>query len=180
MKKSFIFCKNTAKKTITQKSIHTIMRYDHRQYGKYLKNEQPICPRKHTEYLLNFLNIFQEASFHVSLLWCLGDRRNELMALLPQFCSKFEDVSSTADDNLGFALHVEQLFCKIGNKLYKFQLWNLICLLNTALHKSTKKNVPLFSFVWWFFRKKMIYERVRDKMKWKWWGFWLSAYSSQS
>lgn len=65
-------------------------------------------------------SISQEASFHISLLWCLGDRRDELNSLLPQFCSLLERLSAADDSN--FAIFVEQLFCKIGNKLYKFQL----------------------------------------------------------
>lgn len=63
---------------------------------------------------------FQEASFHVSLMWCLGDKRNELQTLLPKFCRLLEHLSLTDDSNL--TLNVEQLFCKIGNKLYNFHL----------------------------------------------------------
>lgn len=66
-------------------------------------------------------NDFQEASFHVSLLWCLGDRRNELEALLPQFCHLLEQ-SLSIDDDSNLMLEVEKLFCKIGNKLYSFHL----------------------------------------------------------
>lgn len=67
-------------------------------------------------------SLFQEASFHVSLLWCLGDRRNELNALLPQFLRKLEQLTAAAAVDLSNAIHVDQLFCKIGNKLYKFHL----------------------------------------------------------
>ncbi|XP_055305183.1 U6 snRNA phosphodiesterase 1 [Sitodiplosis mosellana] len=65
-------------------------------------------------------SFYKEASFHVSLLWCLGDRRNELHALLPQFCKLLEHLSSIDDSNL--TIDVEKLFCKIGNKLYSFHL----------------------------------------------------------
>lgn len=66
------------------------------------------------------INFPQEASFHVSLLWCLGDRRNELQALLPKFHRLLEHLSSLDDSSL--TLDVKQLFCKIGNKLYSFHL----------------------------------------------------------
>lgn len=64
--------------------------------------------------------LFQEASFHVSILWCLGDKREELTSLLPYFCNILERLSSADDSSL--VLNVERLHCKIGNKLYQFQL----------------------------------------------------------
>lgn len=65
-------------------------------------------------------NDFQESSFHVSILWCVGDRRNELQALLPQFRHLLEHSLSIDDSNL--MIEVKNLFCKIGNKLYSFHL----------------------------------------------------------
>ncbi|XP_031628701.1 U6 snRNA phosphodiesterase [Contarinia nasturtii] len=82
------------------------------------------------EYIVNKLDnclnefklppFYKEASFHVSLLWCLGDRKQELQALLPEFHSLLDHLLSSDDAN--FTLNVEQLFCKIGNKLYSFHL----------------------------------------------------------
>lgn len=62
----------------------------------------------------------QNPSFHVSLLWCLGDREKDLMPLLPEFCAIFDRLIIA--DSTDFIIKANQLHCKIGNKLFNFQL----------------------------------------------------------
>ncbi|XP_025603040.2 U6 snRNA phosphodiesterase 1 isoform X3 [Athalia rosae] len=63
---------------------------------------------------------YQEASFHVSILWCLGDAEEKLNRELPLLN---ESVSNFLAEQLSHKyLEISNINCKIGNKLYIFPL----------------------------------------------------------
>lgn len=70
-------------------------------------------------------SFFQESSFHVSILWCLGDQREFLQSqrkslqLLLEQCI---DQSAAKDEDGAFDHLVDRVECKIGNKFYTFPL----------------------------------------------------------
>jgi len=59
-------------------------------------------------------------SFHVSLGWCLGDRRAQIRAKLQKIQLKLVDILED-DDDLGRIL-VKNVHCKSGNKIFQFKL----------------------------------------------------------
>lgn len=78
----------------------------------------------HNDFITN-INIFyyvhfQNAMFHVSILWCLGDRKSELEQKLDQLQTIFNEHLHN-DENV-FVVNVDRLYIKIGNKLFTFVL----------------------------------------------------------
>lgn len=76
---------------------------------------------------------YAETSYHVSILWCLGDQQKrilrehaELLALLNEhIAGSMAHEANEADDDDGdaFAINaVANIDCKIGNKFYTFAL----------------------------------------------------------
>lgn len=72
---------------------------------------------------------YADPSFHVSLLWCLGDQLDrvqlELAGLGDVLVDHLAEASAAADSdgtNDAFAPLVQSIECKIGNKLYTFPL----------------------------------------------------------
>lgn len=63
---------------------------------------------------------YKEASFHASILWCLGDHTDNFVSE-KDFLLKYLD-QSIAEDADSFEIVVDKIECKIGNKLYAFPL----------------------------------------------------------
>ncbi|XP_044014049.1 U6 snRNA phosphodiesterase, partial [Aphidius gifuensis] len=63
---------------------------------------------------------YQEASYHISFLWQLGNEVDNIEKYLPSLNDSLHDVlTKTIDQN---HIDVDEIQCKIGNKLYKFPL----------------------------------------------------------
>lgn len=54
--------------------------------------------------------------FHVSILWCLGNRKAELEKVIDQTQAILDEYLK--NDDADFHLHVDKLHSKIGNKLF--------------------------------------------------------------
>eukprot|EP00088_Acartia_fossae_P047691 TRINITY_DN5177_c1_g1_i2.p1 TRINITY_DN5177_c1_g1~~TRINITY_DN5177_c1_g1_i2.p1 ORF type:complete len:320 (+),score=93.02 TRINITY_DN5177_c1_g1_i2:111-1070(+) len=74
-------------------------------------------------------NVFQEfslpkfynpPSFHVSLVWCLGDKTKQIGALLPSLEMKMLDLIEDVDD-FG-KIFIKDAHCKSGNRFFDFKL----------------------------------------------------------
>jgi len=63
---------------------------------------------------------YNPASFHVSLVWCLGDKTKELGALLPSLEMKMLDIIEDVDD-FG-KVFIKMAHCKSGNRFFDFKL----------------------------------------------------------
>ncbi|XP_077291208.1 U6 snRNA phosphodiesterase 1 [Arctopsyche grandis] len=77
----------------------------------------------------NLQSFYKNPSFHVSLIWCLGDKKEELSKvistykyLLEQY--SFEEISPQTDSFCH--LPVNQLRCKSGNKFFMFNIGDTI------------------------------------------------------
>ncbi|XP_014250720.1 U6 snRNA phosphodiesterase [Cimex lectularius] len=62
---------------------------------------------------------YNEASFHMSILWCLGNKKSELEAKLPELNKVFE---ANVSDSLDLTIPITSYICKIGNKIYNLKL----------------------------------------------------------
>ncbi|KAK9502402.1 hypothetical protein O3M35_011185 [Rhynocoris fuscipes] len=62
---------------------------------------------------------YQEASFHMSILWCLGDKKNELEELLTQIN---ETLTINLNESFDSAFQIRNYICKIGNKIFDINL----------------------------------------------------------
>lgn len=67
-----------------------------------------------------FFVIFQDPSFHLSLIWCVGDKKEELTRLIPVLKSQY--LSLIEDDLQSQFVYVTRVCCKTGNRLFKFEL----------------------------------------------------------
>lgn len=64
---------------------------------------------------------FQSPSFHMSVAWCVGDFEKDLNLVLPQLNHKLSELIDEFDDD-NWYIHVNSIYCKIGNKYYTFIL----------------------------------------------------------
>ncbi|XP_078046485.1 U6 snRNA phosphodiesterase 1 isoform X2 [Augochlora pura] len=63
---------------------------------------------------------YEDSSYHISFLWCLGDETAILNDLTPTLTNKLNQyLVEYAEDRY---IHVNKVHLKIGNKLYAFQL----------------------------------------------------------
>ncbi|XP_024940935.1 U6 snRNA phosphodiesterase [Cephus cinctus] len=63
---------------------------------------------------------YEEASYHASFLWCLGDKEERLNSLLPSLTNSLNNFWATnSDEN---CVHVDSIHCKIGNRMYNITL----------------------------------------------------------
>ncbi|XP_063990722.1 U6 snRNA phosphodiesterase 1 [Diachasmimorpha longicaudata] len=63
---------------------------------------------------------YEEASFHISFLWLLGDKEEELQELIPSLNeSLFKTFSENPDQNY---VNVIEIYCKVSKKLYRWPL----------------------------------------------------------
>ncbi|XP_011307129.1 U6 snRNA phosphodiesterase [Fopius arisanus] len=63
---------------------------------------------------------YKEASYHISFLWLLGDKEDDLRKLIPGLNESLSDILSKNFENS--YITVENIHCKVGNKLYKWVL----------------------------------------------------------
>lgn len=63
---------------------------------------------------------YTDRAFHVSILWCLGDREAEVRKQLPALTSVFERVYE--EEYCDISQLVKQLWFKCGNKMFHFDL----------------------------------------------------------
>ncbi|XP_055710345.1 U6 snRNA phosphodiesterase 1 [Phlebotomus papatasi] len=78
---------------------------------------------KHCDEVLKEFNLecfYREMSFHVSILWIVGDHRETLCELEEDFREHFLDV--LGENFPDFSTQVEKIHCKSGNKLHTFTL----------------------------------------------------------
>ncbi|XP_066587991.1 U6 snRNA phosphodiesterase 1 isoform X2 [Prorops nasuta] len=71
-----------------------------------------------TEY--NLPAFYEEASYHISLLWFLGDEKENLKRLIPPLTTKLNEFLTEYPEES--YIHVDRIECKIGNKIYNFPL----------------------------------------------------------
>lgn len=63
---------------------------------------------------------YEEASYHITFFWCLGDEELRLNRIIPSLTANFNKfLAKNMDENY---VHINDLHCKIGNKLYVFKL----------------------------------------------------------
>ncbi|KAK7590960.1 hypothetical protein V9T40_002573 [Parthenolecanium corni] len=63
---------------------------------------------------------YEDPSFHLSLIWCVGDKKEELTNLLPVLKSQYH---SLVEENLQSQfIYVNRVCCKTGNRLFSFEL----------------------------------------------------------
>lgn len=67
-----------------------------------------------------FSSLFQDKSFHVSILWCVGDKKCILDAKIAEFQLELEQLLATEIDD--FRLDVRQIKCQSGNKSFVIDL----------------------------------------------------------
>ncbi|KAL2740767.1 U6 snRNA phosphodiesterase-like [Vespula squamosa] len=71
-----------------------------------------------TEYQLP--SFYEDPSFHISILWWVGDKEDYLNKVLPSIKSSFNKfLIDYTEENY---VHINELYCKVGNKLYTFKL----------------------------------------------------------
>lgn len=58
----------------------------------------------------------QDASFHVSVLWCLGDKKKALDELKSEMQLILDQ--KLVESVIDFQIDVKRFHCKIGNKLF--------------------------------------------------------------
>jgi 2'-5' RNA ligase len=63
---------------------------------------------------------YKNPSFHLSLLWTLGDKEKELRKEIERLNKIVEDLSELDKEDL--FVHVKTLYLKSGNKIYSFSL----------------------------------------------------------
>ncbi|XP_052902370.1 U6 snRNA phosphodiesterase 1 [Anopheles moucheti] len=63
---------------------------------------------------------YVDRSFHVSILWCLGDRESEVRKELPAISTMFERVYE--EEYCDISQQVKKLWFKCGNKMFNFDL----------------------------------------------------------
>ncbi|XP_056649064.1 U6 snRNA phosphodiesterase 1 isoform X2 [Diorhabda sublineata] len=64
---------------------------------------------------------YKDPSFHMSIVWCVGDHEEELNSLLSKLNSKLQDLMEAYSQDCWY-IYVNTLMCKSGNKLFKFDL----------------------------------------------------------
>lgn len=68
-----------------------------------------------------FLLIFvQDASFHVSILWCTGNKKSEILMIIDKLKQLLCD--AIEDDYEDYQIVVNRIDCKVGNKVYSYPL----------------------------------------------------------
>ncbi|XP_028131639.1 U6 snRNA phosphodiesterase 1 isoform X1 [Diabrotica virgifera virgifera] len=66
-------------------------------------------------------SFYNDPSFHMSIIWCVGDYEEELNRILPQLNSKLHDLMDTSNQE-NWYIYVQFIMCKTGNKHFKFDL----------------------------------------------------------
>ncbi|CAH0390462.1 unnamed protein product [Bemisia tabaci] len=63
---------------------------------------------------------YEDASFHLSIAWCLGDKSREINSKLEELNLKLQNLIAEEPDH--FETVVDKAECKTGNKLFRFSL----------------------------------------------------------
>ncbi|XP_050091286.1 U6 snRNA phosphodiesterase 1 [Anopheles aquasalis] len=63
---------------------------------------------------------YEDRSFHISLLWALGDQSETVASSLPKLTERFEEIYE--EEYTDLTQTIRKLWFKCGNKLYHFQL----------------------------------------------------------
>ncbi|XP_065161064.1 U6 snRNA phosphodiesterase 1 [Atheta coriaria] len=61
---------------------------------------------------------YKDASFHMSIMWCLGDKTTELKQFLPAMNEIYRKICDNTSDC--WHIDVQSIECKTGNKLFTF------------------------------------------------------------
>lgn len=88
------------------------------EFFEYLSNLVKHCDEVLKEF--NLESFYREMSFHVSILWIVGDHRETLCELEEDFREHFLDILGENFPDL--STQVEKIHCKSGNKLHTFTL----------------------------------------------------------
>lgn len=88
------------------------------EFFEYLSNLVKHCDEVLKEF--NLESFYREMSFHVSILWIVGDHRETLCELEEDFREHFLDI--LGENFPDFSTQVEKIHCKSGNKLHTFTL----------------------------------------------------------
>ncbi|GAB6019988.1 poly(U)-specific 3'-to-5' RNA exonuclease [Chamberlinius hualienensis] len=64
---------------------------------------------------------YQESSFHLTIGWCLGNQKEQLLSLLPKLEDELLSFCEDNSEKWPF-IKVEEIVCKTGNKLFCFPL----------------------------------------------------------
>ncbi|KAI4472058.1 hypothetical protein MML48_1g03947 [Holotrichia oblita] len=64
---------------------------------------------------------YENPSFHMSIAWCVGDVEDIVKGILPDLNRHIIEMRDKFDDNNWYIV-VNQLHCKIGNKLFTFDI----------------------------------------------------------
>uniref|UniRef100_A0A0K8T016 U6 snRNA phosphodiesterase n=1 Tax=Lygus hesperus TaxID=30085 RepID=A0A0K8T016_LYGHE len=62
---------------------------------------------------------YDEASFHMSIVWALGNKKTELESMIPELNKIFD---ASLNDNLDLTIPITNYICKIGHKIYNLKL----------------------------------------------------------
>lgn len=86
--------------------------------------------------------IFQDASFHVSILWCSGNKKSKILLQL----KKLEQLLLEAieDDYEDYQIAVNRIECKVGNKVYNYPLLSW-CSWNKKPNDFSQKTIYFFA-----------------------------------
>lgn len=64
--------------------------------------------------------LFQDPSYHMSILWIEGNKEKEISKVIDRIYLLL--TSQTDDESDLKSLHVNKIYCNIGNKTYQFPL----------------------------------------------------------
>ncbi|CAA9996525.1 unnamed protein product [Nesidiocoris tenuis] len=62
---------------------------------------------------------YDEASFHMSIVWTLGNRKGQLESMIPELNKIFD---ASLNENLDLTIPITHYICKIGHKIYNVKL----------------------------------------------------------
>ncbi|XP_050301754.1 U6 snRNA phosphodiesterase 1 [Anthonomus grandis grandis] len=64
---------------------------------------------------------YKDPSFHLSIAWCVGDKKETLQTYLPKINQKFSELMQSHPQE-EFYIYVNSLLCKSGNKYFQLML----------------------------------------------------------
>ncbi|XP_017784836.1 PREDICTED: U6 snRNA phosphodiesterase [Nicrophorus vespilloides] len=62
---------------------------------------------------------YEDPSFHMSILWCVGDKEDELNRALPRLNEVFAEQVNVLENNY---INADKVLCKCGNKIFSYAL----------------------------------------------------------
>ncbi|XP_044269184.1 U6 snRNA phosphodiesterase [Tribolium madens] len=64
---------------------------------------------------------YENPSFHISIAWCLGDATEKFKSIIGDLNHELEQLMNEFSQE-NWYIYVEEVFCRTGNKLFRFQL----------------------------------------------------------